>query len=47
VIGEEQDGNCNVLKQKVFFKDSVNDVSFSPCKKSDSKEFLAVFSPCE
>jgi len=27
VIGEEQDGNCNELKQKVSFEDSIFDVS--------------------
>jgi len=31
VIGEEQDGSGNMLKQKVFFVDSVIDVSLSPC----------------
>lgn len=45
VIGEEQDGNCNVLKHQVSLTDNVNDVSLSPCEKGGSKEFLGVFSP--
>ena len=35
-----------MLKQKVSFKDRVNDVSLSSCKKSGSKEFLGVPFPC-
>jgi len=46
VFGEEQDGSGNVLKQKVSFKDNVNDVLVSPWKKSGSKGFLGVSSPC-
>jgi len=46
VICEEQDGSGNVLKQKVSFKDNVNDVSVSPGKESSSKEFLGASSPC-
>jgi len=46
VISEEHNVSGNVLTQKVSFKDNVNDVSVSPCKKSGSKEFLEASSPC-
>jgi len=46
VIGEEHNVSSNVLKQKVSFKDNVNDVSVSPSKKSGSMELLEAFSPC-
>jgi len=45
VIGEEHNVSGNVLKQKVPFKDNVNDVSVSPSKKSGSKELLEASSP--
>ena len=45
VIGEQQDGDCNV-PQEISFKDSVYDVSLSPFENSGFKEFLGVSSPC-
>jgi len=46
VIGEEHNVSGNMLKQKVSFKDNVNDATMSPCKKSGSKELLEVSSRC-
>jgi len=46
-IGEEQDGNCNELKQKVSVKDGIFDMSLSPGKKSGSKDCLGVALPCD
>jgi len=43
-IGEEH--SVYVLKQKVSFKDNVNDATMSPYKKSGTKEFLEASSPC-
>jgi len=40
VIGEVHNDSGNVLKQRVSFKDNVNDVSVSPCMKGDSKELM-------
>ena len=47
MIGEEQDGNCNELKHKVSFKDSIFDMSLSPGKKSGSKDCLGVAPPSD
>jgi len=46
VIGKVHNGSGNMLKQKVSFKDNVNDVSVSPRMKGDSKEFMESSSPC-
>jgi len=43
VIGEVHNGSGNVLKQKVSFKDNVNDVSGM---KGGSKKFVEASSPC-
>ena len=34
-----------MLKEKVSFKDNVNDATMPPCKKSGSKEFLEASFP--
>jgi len=44
MIGEDQDGDRNVLKQKVSSRDSANDVSLSLTKKSGSKDLMGVSS---
>jgi len=46
VIGEEQNVSGDVLKQKVSFKENVNDAMMPPFKKNGSKEFLEASSPC-
>jgi len=45
VIGEEQDGNCNELKQKVSFEDSIFDVSCLLVRMT--KDCLGVAPPCD